>query len=161
MKDAESAQFTLSSFSINFTQINFNFFLPLLIIFENFQHVDNFQQCWQFSTILTIFEIWTIVDKFWQVWPFLQFMTIVDNLHNFWQLWTILTIQTIQIFFYNFYNRFHHFDVWRKENPGHLWHLRHWLKFRQLRTWIHDNLCYLTIKSDAGQHSQFLQCLVT
>ena len=28
----------------------------------------------------------------------------------------------------------------------------------QLRTWIHDNLCYLTIKSDTGQHSQFLRC---
>ena len=28
----------------------------------------------------------------------------------------------------------------------------------QLRTWIHDNLCDLTIKSNAGQHSQFLRC---
>ena len=37
--------------------------------------------------------------------------------------------------------------------------LRHWLQFWQLRTWIHDNLCYLTIKSDTGQHSQFLRCL--
>ena len=36
--------------------------------------------------------------------------------------------------------------------------LRHWLQFWQLRTWIHDNLCDLTIKSDTGQHSQFLQC---
>ena len=30
-------------------------------------------------------------------------------------------------------------------------------------TWLwpdHDNLCYLTIKSDTGQHSQFLRCLV-
>ena len=27
-----------------------------------------------------------------------------------------------------------------------------------LRTWFHDNLCYLTIKSDTGQHSQFLRC---
>ena len=25
-------------------------------------------------------------------------------------------------------------------------HLIHWLHFRQLRTWIHDNLCYLTIR---------------
>ena len=39
-----------------------------------------------------------------------------------------------------------------------MWHLRHWLQLRQLRTWIHDNLCYLTIKSDTGQHSQFLRC---
>ena len=27
-------------------------------------------------------------------------------------------------------------------------HLRHWLQFWQLRPSIHDNLCYLTIKSD-------------
>ena len=42
-----------------------------------------------------------------------------------------------------------------------LWHLRHWLHLRQLRTWIHDNLCYLTINCDTGQHSQFLRCLWT
>ena len=39
-----------------------------------------------------------------------------------------------------------------------MWQLRHWLQFLQLRTLIHDNLCYLTIKSDSGQHSQFLRC---
>ena len=39
-----------------------------------------------------------------------------------------------------------------------LWHLRHWLQYWKLRTWIHDNLCYLTINFDTGQHSQFLQC---
>ena len=32
------------------------------------------------------------------------------------------------------------------------------LRFWQLRTWIHDNLCDLTIRSDIGQHSQFLRC---
>ena len=39
------------------------------------------------------------------------------------------------------------------------WHLRHWLQLWQLRTWIHDNLCYLTINCDTGQHTQFLRCL--
>ena len=47
-----------------------------------------------------------------------------------------------------------------KDNPRILWHLRHWLQFWQLRTWIHDHLCDLTIKSDTGQHLQFLRCLV-
>ena len=28
----------------------------------------------------------------------------------------------------------------------------------KLKTWIHDNLCYVGIKSDSGQHSQFLRC---
>ena len=32
------------------------------------------------------------------------------------------------------------------------------IQFLQLRIWIHDNLCYLTTKSDSGQHSQFLRC---
>ena len=27
-----------------------------------------------------------------------------------------------------------------------------------MRTWIPEDLCYLTIKSDTGQHSQFLRC---
>ena len=32
------------------------------------------------------------------------------------------------------------------------------LHFRQLRTWLQDNHCDLTIKSDTLQHSQFLRC---
>ena len=40
-----------------------------------------------------------------------------------------------------------------------LWYLRHWLQYWQLRTCFHDNLCYLTINCDTGQHSQFLRCL--
>ena len=46
-------------------------------------------------------------------------------------------------------------------NPRDLWQLRHWLQFLQLRTWTHDNLYYLTIKSDSGQYSQFLRCFMT
>jgi len=48
----------------------------------------------------------------------------------------------------------------KTSNPRNLWHLRHWVQFWQLRTWIHDNLCYLTINSDTGQHSQFLRCFI-
>ena len=47
-----------------------------------------------------------------------------------------------------------------KSYPSDLWHLRHWLHFWQLRTWFLDNLCYLTIRSDTGQHLQFLRCLI-
>ena len=46
-----------------------------------------------------------------------------------------------------------------KKTFAMLWHLRHRLQYRELRTWIHDNLCYLTINCDTGQHSQFLRCL--
>ena len=47
-----------------------------------------------------------------------------------------------------------------KKTFAMLWHLRHWLQYRQLRTWILDNLCYLTINCDTGQHSQFLRCFI-
>ena len=55
------------------------------------------------------------------------------------------------------YNCFYNFDNW-KDNPGDLWHLRYWLKCWQFRTWIRDNLCCLTFKSDTGEHSHFLRC---
>ena len=45
-----------------------------------------------------------------------------------------------------------------QKNFAMLWLLRHWLQYRQLRTWIHDILCYPTINCDTGQHSQFLRC---
>ena len=64
---------------------------------------------------------------------------------------------TIDDDFDNSDNCFCLFDNW-KDNPGDLWHLRHWIQFWQLRTWIHDNICYLTINCDTGQHSQFLRC---
>ena len=44
-----------------------------------------------------------------------------------------------------------------KDNPTDIWD--NGGKFWQLRTSIHDNFCYPTIKSDTGQQSQFLQCL--
>ena len=34
------------------------------------------------------------------------------------------------------------------------------LHFRQSRTWLQDNHCDLTIKSETGQHSQFLRCFL-
>ena len=42
----------------------------------------------------------------------------------------------------------------------HMWlgNMRYELQFWHMWTWTHDN--YLTIKSDTGQHSQFLRCLL-
>ena len=88
--------------------------------------------------------------QFWQFWTILTTLTILDNLDNFGLFCTILVL-------YNFGN-FDNFDT--LGNPIDLWHLRHWLQFWQVKIWIHDNLCYLTIKSDNGQHSQFLQCFI-
>ena len=51
-------------------------------------------------------------------------------------------------------------NILKKQSSRDLWHLRHWLQYWQLRTWINDNLCYLTINCDTGQHSQFLRCFV-
>ena len=58
--------------------------------------------------------------------------------------------------FFFFYNLDNFDNVWLFGQIGDLWHLRHWF---QLRTWTHDNFCYLTIKSDTGQYLQFLRCL--
>ena len=74
---------------------------------------------------MTFFGHFHIVDNFRNVDKFYIFFD------NCWQLLTILITDNC------------------KDNPGDLWHLRHWLK---LRTWIHVNLCGLTIKSDTGQH---------
>ena len=56
-------------------------------------------------------------------------------------------------FFSTFFLQF--FRIW-----FNLWHLRHWLQHWQLRTWNHENLCYLTINCDTVQHSQFLRCFI-
>ena len=67
-------------------------------------------------------------DNFDNLWNILEVFIFLQ----FWQLWI----------FDNFDNS--------ENNPGDLWHLRIWLQFWQLRTWIFDNICYLTIKSDSG-----------
>ena len=149
-------------------------YLRVLNFFESFNNFliifDNFQQCWQFLTIfnnldnfwqfLTILTIFDNFGKFWQFWPFLQFFTIFTILkfiYNFDYLWHFLQFLTILTIIDNSYNCFYHFDNW-KDNPGDLWHLR---QFFQLRIGIHDNLCYLTVTCDTGQHSQFVRCFVT
>ena len=109
--------------------------MKILTIFEN---LYNF---WEFLKFLKIFTFFYNFENFWQSLQFLSILTSFDNCRQFRQIIQLLLP----------------FDNW-KDNPGDLWHLRHWLQFWQLRTWIHGNLCYLTIKSDTGQHSQFLQC---
>ena len=52
----------------------------------------------------------------------------MTNFDHFWYFLIILTTETIKTIFDNF-------DNW-KDSPGDLWHLRHWLQFWQLRTWI-------------------------
>ena len=93
---------------------------------------------------------------------------VFENVDGVLQCWTILTINGEDQD--NDSNKDN-----AKDNPGDLWHLRHWLQSWQLKTWHHDNHeswfmtimtnYYLTIKSDldirtSGQHSQFLQCLI-
>ena len=114
----------------------------MLTIFDN---IDHFRQSWQFLTIFNnLNNFLTILTIFYNFDNFYFYFTIFDN---FSQLTTIFTIQTIA---------FAIFDNW-KDNPGDLWNLRRW-QFSQLRTWIHNNLCYLTINCDTGQHSQWKKC---
>ena len=81
---------------------------------------------------------------------FSQFWQYFYNIYNFDNLCQFVTILDLWQFL----------TVLDKDNPRGLWHLRHWLQFWQLRTWNHDNLCYLTINCDTGQHSQFLRCFI-
>ena len=106
--------------------------------FHNFWHYWNFWHCWQFLTVSDIFlqfDIFDFFDHFANIGQFLlfsQFLTILDK---------------------NQYK-----DI-NQDSPRDLWHLRHWLQFWQLRTWIHHNLCDLPFRSDTGQYLQFLRCL--
>ena len=99
-----------------------------------------FLQFWHFLTTLTTF------DNFWEFWQFLRVLTIFESFDNFWQFfdifWQFLTILTI---FWSF------------------------LQFSTMSTFeilitiltienLNDNLCYLTINCDTGQHFQFLRC---
>ena len=130
---------------------------------------------------MTILTILAIFDK-WDNWDI--FLTILKR-----QSWRLVTFETLITFLIIENNNFNiHSDPWlkrwgdmtmtmtntktktmtktntlrapSKSDPSDLWHLRHWLHFWQLRTWFLDNLCYLTIKSDTGQHSQFLRCFI-
>ena len=70
-------------------------------------------------------------DNFWWQFSMTILMTIFhDNL--WWQFfWTYFQLVTC--------------DIWDTDyNTGNFW--------------FHDNLCYLTITCDTGQHSQFLRC---
>ena len=77
---------------------------------------------------------------------------IIHNLEfsRFWQF-----SQFLAFFFENFkiLNFVVSFDNWDDLDNGNnsidLWPLIHWLQFWHLRTWIHDNLSELTIKSDS------------
>ena len=112
----------------------------MLKIFDNFGH---FQQSWQFLTIFNNLKI---------CWQFLTILAILTILTFFYlQFWQFLTIDNN---FDNSDNCFCHFDIW-KDNPGDLWHLRHWLQFWQLRTWIHDNFVtwQLRVTLDSIRHS--------
>ena len=48
--------------------------------------------------------------------------------------------------------------IWISWVNTSLWFLNSSNSLTFLNSWIRDSLCYLTIKSDTGQHSQFLRC---
>ena len=43
--------------------------------------------------------------------------------------------------------------TWPKKTFAMLWHLRHWLQYWQLRTWIYDNLWHLIVTLDSIHNS--------
>ena len=106
---------------------------------------DSFGNVWQFLTILAIPDNFS---NFWGFWQFWQFLTLL----TFFYSSTLMTILTFLLFcqywlISTISDKDQNKDI-NKKNPRGLWHLRHWLLFWQLGTWIHDNLCDLTFKSD-------------
>ena len=96
---------------------------------QHFNIFWNFDKFWQYRHFFTFFTFLSI----------LQFFTNVLSIGNFDMFCQFLTILTKSDYWETFdsSNNFDHND---KDNPSHLWHLKHWLHFWQLRTWIHDNL---------------------
>ena len=121
---------------------------------NNFKNVDNvwqfliFRKFLSFWTFLTIFDHFTIFDNFgqdndkifgkthsksdpWYLWPFRRLFLMIrrQDLTNIKIMTKTKTMTATK-------------RMWN------LWPLRHW----QLRTWIDDNLCDLTINCDTAVH---------
>ena len=104
--------------------------LTISIFFLNFDNVCKF-----FTTFDKLGQIWENLTNFNKYAKFGHFLQICKS----WQFWLTLKIENFWWFLTTeIIETIGHFDNW-KDNPGDLWHLRHWLKFWQLRTWIHDN----------------------
>ena len=83
---------------------------------------------------LTFFTICDIFDNCDNLWNF--YCDKFGNFDYFDHLWQFITI-LILLLAYFFYKA--------QDNGNNKDNQRHWLLFWQLRTWIHDNLCDLTI----------------
>ena len=97
--------------------------------------------------------IWSTIWFFYDLTNYLICFYNFDHFNHFWQFWQLWQFWQ----FWQQKRQQQQHRQWQRQSKD-LWHLRHWLQFWQLRTWIHDNLCYLTINCDTGQHSQFLRC---
>ena len=120
-------------------------------MFDNFWFLESFYHFGHFWQYLTILQSLTTLDKTttkifgkthsksdpWDLWPFRRLFLMIrrQDLTNIKIMTKTKTMTATK-------------RMWN------LWPLRHW----QLRTWIDDNLCDLTINSDTRQHLQFLQC---
>ena len=96
--------------------------------FETFDPTEDFQIFGRFSDFLKIFR-------------FLKDFQIFGRFSDFWRIFRFL--EDFQIF----------------ERFSDFWTILGLVTFETLITILTiDNLCYLTINCDTGQHSQFLRC---
>ena len=106
---------------------------------------------WHYRVTLETCDIWDIWSEWWEdmTWPKNIYLPsyLPTYLHTYLPTYLIASIREHPK--RSYHRDFRHFT------------LRHWLQYWQLRTWINDNICYLTINCDTGQHSQFLGCLST
>ena len=90
------------------------------------------------------------------------------NFYNFWKK-LFICLKKLQLFtnklqlrqLWSFLAKNYNYEFFDSDNdnPRDLWPEKLCFQFWQLRTWIHDNLCDLTIKSDTGLRSKSLRCL--
>ena len=123
---------------------------------------------------LNSFCLFILKRSVWIEFPVWRFLWIIvlqtlkersERFFTFETMNTFLTLENIIINIHRFPSKTHYLHTYvppleniYSSNHKDLWHLRRWLQYRQLRTWINDNLSYLTINCDTGQHSQFLRC---
>ena len=125
---------------------------------------------------LNSFCLFILKRSVWIEFPGWRFLWIIvlqtlkersERFFTFETMNTFLTLENIIINIHRFPSKTHYLHTYvppleniYSSNHKDLWHLRRWLQYRQLRTWINDNLSYLTINCDTGQHSQFLRCFL-
>ena len=98
-----------------------------------------------------LFKIDWATFRFWNIWQTVGCQRVTQETCDLWNIWSEWLGNM------SWPKKGQRLRKWQRHDMACelVWNCWH---FRQLRTWIHDNRCDLTIKSDTGQHLQLLRC---